>query len=75
MKCMGFFQKKINTLRRIKKTTARVSQPCLLKVDSRVDIERWVNQARLFVQDFDEGRRARTRSTRESLICRETNGR
>ena len=56
MKCMGFFQKKINSLRRIKKTPALVPQACLLKLDSRVDIERWVNQARLFVQDFDEGR-------------------
>ena len=54
----GFFLKKINSLRRIKKTPARVPQPCVLKVDSRVDIERWVNQARLFVIDFDEGRRA-----------------
>ena len=58
MKCMGFYQKKINNMRRSKKTPARVPQPCVLKVESRVDIERWVNQARLFVKDFDEGRRA-----------------
>ena len=58
MKCMGYFQKKISGLRRNKKTPARVPQPCVLKVDTRVDIEIWVNQARLFVQDFDEGRRA-----------------
>ena len=58
MKCMGFFQKKINNMRRSKKTPARVPQPCVLKVDSRVDTERWVNQSRLFVQDFNEGRRA-----------------
>ena len=58
MKCMSYFQKKIRGLRRNKKTPARVPQPCVLKADSRVDIERWVKQARLFVQDFDEGRRA-----------------
>ena len=58
MKCMGYFQKKLSGLKRSKKTPARVPQPCVLKVDSKVDIERWVKQARLFVQDFDEGRRA-----------------
>ena len=58
MKCLGYFQKKISGLKRSKKTPARVPQPCVLKVDSKVDIERWVKQARLFVQDFDEGRRA-----------------
>ena len=58
MKCMGYFQKKVSGLKRSKKTPARVPQPCVLKVDSKVDIERWVKQARLFVQDFDEGRRA-----------------
>ena len=40
MKCIGFFQKKLNSLRKIKKTPARVPRPCVLKVDSRVDIER-----------------------------------
>ena len=58
MKCMGFFQKKLYNLRKTKKTPACVPQPCVLKVDSRVDNERWVNQARLFVNDFDKGRRA-----------------
>ena len=47
MKCMSFCQKKISGLRRNKKTPARVPQPCVLKVDSRFDIERWVKQARL----------------------------
>ena len=54
----GFLPKKLNSLRRSKKTPARVPQPCVLKVDLRVDIERWVKQSRLFVQDFDEGRGA-----------------
>ena len=46
LKCMSFFQKKVTSLRKTKKTPARVPQPCVLKVDSRVDIERWINQAR-----------------------------
>ena len=58
LKCMSFFQKKVSALRKRKETPARVSQPCVLKVDSRVDIERWINQARMIVDDFDEGRRA-----------------
>ena len=58
LKCMSFFQRKVNSLRKSKKPPARVPQPCVLKVDSRVDIERWINQARMFVNDFDEGRRA-----------------
>ena len=39
LKCMSFFQKKINSLRKTKKTPARVPQPCVLNVYSRVDIE------------------------------------
>ena len=58
LKCMSFFQRKVSSLRKTKKPPARVPQPCVLKVDSRVDIERWINQARMFVNDFDEGRRA-----------------
>ena len=58
LKCMSFFQKKVTSLKKKKKTPVRVPQPCALKVDSRVDIERWINQARMFFKDFDEGRRA-----------------
>ena len=58
LKCINFFQKKVSSLRKTKKSPARVPQPCVLKVDARVDIERWINQARMFVNDFDEGRRA-----------------
>ena len=58
VKCMIFFQSKINSLRRTKKTPARVPQPCVLKVDSRFDIERCTNQSQIFFKDFDEGRRA-----------------
>ena len=58
LKCMSFFQKKVTSLvtslRKTKKTPARVPQPCVLKEDSRVDIERWITQARMFVEDFDE---------------------
>ena len=38
LKCTSFFQKKVNALRRTKKIPARVPQPCVLKVDSRVEI-------------------------------------
>ena len=58
LKFMSFFQKKVSLLRKTKKPSARVPQPFVLKVDSRLDIERWINQARIFVNDFDEGRRA-----------------
>ena len=58
MKPMGFLQKEINSIRKIKKTPASVPHPCVLKVRSRVDIKRCINQACLFVQDFDEGQRA-----------------
>ena len=36
----------------------RVPQPCVLKVGQKGDIDRWVNQARMYIEEFEEERQA-----------------
>ena len=35
----------------------KVPQPCVLKVDTKADIDKWINQARIYIEPLDEHRR------------------
>ena len=35
----------------------KVPQPCVLKVDTKVDIEKWILQARLYIEPLEEHKR------------------
>ena len=35
----------------------KVPQPCVLKVDTKVDIEKWLNQARMYIEPLEENHR------------------
>ena len=57
-KCINFCKKKFKDWTKPKKSQVRVPQPCVLKVGQKVDIDRWINQARMYIDEFEEGRRA-----------------
>ena len=40
-----------------KQPIPKVAQPCVLKVDTKVDIEKWILQARLYIEPFEENKR------------------
>ena len=51
-------RKKCREFTKARRPHARVPQPCVLKVGQKVDIDRWINQARMYIDEFEEGRRA-----------------
>ena len=57
-KCINFCKNKFKDWTKPKKSQVRVPQPCVLKVGQRVDIDRWINQVRMYIEEFEEGRRA-----------------
>ena len=57
-RCIDYCKRKFNQWTKAKRPQARVPQPCALKVGQKVDIDRWINQARMYIEEFEEGRRA-----------------
>ena len=57
-RCIDYCKRKFNQWTKAKRPQARVPQPCVLKVGQKVDIDRWINQARMYIEEFEEGRRA-----------------
>ena len=49
-------KKVINTFKR-KQPMPKVPQPCVLKVDTKVDTEKWILQARLYIEPVEEHKR------------------
>ena len=49
-------KKVINTFKR-KQPMPKVPQPCVLKVDTKVDIEKWIFQAKLYIEPLEEHKR------------------
>ena len=39
-----------------KKDPKQVHKPCVLKVGQKVEINRWINQARMYIEEFEVGR-------------------
>ena len=46
----------INTLKR-KQPMPKELQPCVLKIDTKVNIEKWILQARLYIEPLEEHKR------------------
>ena len=58
MRVCRWIKKKITQLTRVKRPIPKVPQPCVLKLDKKkVDIDKWVNQARMYVEPLEEHRR------------------
>ena len=58
MRAYRWIKKKITQLTRVKRPIPKVPQPCVLKLDKKkVDIDKWVNQARMYVEPLEEHRR------------------
>ena len=56
-RAFNYIKKKvINTFKR-KQPKPKVPQPCVLKVDTKVDIEKWILQARLYIEPLEEHKR------------------
>ena len=55
-----WMKKRITNLRKGKRPIPSVPRPCILKVDydSKLDIDKWVNQARMYVEPLEDSRRA-----------------
>ena len=56
-KSYHWIKKKITQLKRAKRPIPKVPQPCVLKLDIKKDIDKWVNQARMYVEPLEEYRR------------------
>ena len=54
-----YIKKKVLRLFRKKRPMPKVPQPCVLKVDTKVDIEKWIFQARLYIEPLEEHKRKR----------------
>ena len=54
-KAYQWVKKKLTQLARAKRPIPKVPQPCVLKLDyKKVDIDKWVNQARMYVEPLEE---------------------
>ena len=59
-KAFNWTKKKFNNWKRGKRPIPSVPRPCILKVDydAKLDIDKWVNQSRMYVEPLEENRRA-----------------
>ena len=59
-KAFNWIKMKVNNLKRGKRPIPSVPRPCILKVDydAKLDIDKWINQARMYVEPLEENRRA-----------------
>ena len=56
----NWIRKKFNNWKRGKRPIPSVPRPCILKVDydAKLDIDKWINQARMYVEPLEENRRS-----------------
>ena len=58
MRVYRWMRKKTTQLMKAKGPIPKVPQPCVLRLDNnKVDIDKWVNQARMYVEPLEENRR------------------
>ena len=57
-RCIDVCKKKFNQWTKSRKPQAIVPQPCVLKVGQKIDISRWISQACMYIEEFEEGKRA-----------------
>ena len=56
-KAFKYIKKTITTIFAKKRPMPKVPQPCVLKIDTKVDIEKWILQARLYIEPLEENKR------------------
>ena len=56
-RAFNYIKKKVLNLFRKKRPMPKVPQPCVLKVDTKVEIEKWILQARLYNEPLEEHKR------------------
>ena len=56
-KAFKYIKKMVLNIFKKKRPMPKVPQPCVLKVNTKVDIEKWILQARLYIEPLEEHRR------------------
>ena len=56
-KAFKYIKTKVLSIFKKKGPMPKVSQPCVLKVDTKVDIEKWILQAKLIIEPLEEHKR------------------
>ena len=55
-RALNFIKKKVLIIFKKKQPMPKVPQPCVLKVDTKVDIEKWILQARQCIEPLEENK-------------------